>query len=262
MERMKYEKGAICTIHRGEVNTELYAWAWSAHVPLATEPIVVEGSHKAEQRNACVRAALSRGAKWVLFIDSDMVIEMPEMVDIVIRLLDTERPYVSARCVQRGFPFTCTTYRTLTPPMNYRLVDVTPEHGVIPAAAVGTGCVLIRREVFEAVGDPWFEVGQIDPETDAEDIYFSIKATAAGFPPSLDCTVRVGHRFVGVMFPGDDGHVWVRWPGSEDLRSRVPIRENEEAVRAHRRLRDETRQSVVYSTDPVGRNETLSATKV
>jgi GT2 family glycosyltransferase len=231
MSRRPYPKGVVGTIHRGEVSASLYNYGWSAHVPHGTIPVTIEGSQKAAQRNAVVRAALAqRDIEWIAFIDSDMEIE-PEQLDWVIKLLDCELPYVSAKCVMRGFPFDTNAFKSLEPALRYRAHEMLSRQGVIKVAAVGTGAVLIRREVFEAVGDPYFEVGQLDPEDDAEDLHFSLKAAAAGYSPHVDCRTRIGHITRVTLFPGDDGYVWVRWPGGEDMRSRIPLVEDAKAIK-------------------------------
>lgn len=49
-------------------------------------------------------------------------------------------------------------------------------------AAAGCGCVLIRREVFEAIPWPWFKWTESFPTgREGEDIYFSRKAAEFGF---------------------------------------------------------------------------------
>lgn len=54
----------------------------------------------------------------------------------------------------------------------------------------GTGCLLVRRRVFEALSRPWF-VARADGVI--EDYNFTLRATDAGFKAVLDPTVEVGH---------------------------------------------------------------------
>lgn len=63
---------------------------------------------------------------------------------------------------------------------------------LIECDAVGFGCVLIERKVFEAIEYPYFES---DPETGgAEDFDFCEKAKAAGFQIFADMTVQADHE--------------------------------------------------------------------
>ncbi len=63
---------------------------------------------------------------------------------------------------------------------------------LIECDAVGFGCVLIERRVFETIEYPWFEA---DPETGgAEDFDFCEKAKRAGFQVFADMTVQCDHE--------------------------------------------------------------------
>jgi hypothetical protein len=88
-----------------------------------------------------------------------------------------------------------------------RWVKQHPEEGVYPnqwifdgdalieCDAVGFGCVLIRREVFEAIQYPYFEA---DPETGgAEDFDFCEKARAAGYKIWADFSIQANHEAKG-----------------------------------------------------------------
>jgi hypothetical protein len=60
--------------------------------------------------------------------------------------------------------------------------------------ALGTGCVLIERKVFEAIEWPWFkDVLTADGERTGEDIYFSDKAKKAGFTHKVHPKAVCGH---------------------------------------------------------------------
>ena len=58
--------------------------------------------------------------------------------------------------------------------------------------AVGTGFIMIKRTVFEALEDPWFVYH--NPKTGlGEDFYFCKKAKEKGFEVFVDTSVKVGH---------------------------------------------------------------------
>lgn len=60
----------------------------------------------------------------------------------------------------------------------------------------GLGCVLIKREVFEAIEPPWFDLKEKNPRTQegyGSDMYFYTKVKEAGIEVWIDPTVRCGH---------------------------------------------------------------------
>lgn len=70
-----------------------------------------------------------------------------------------------------------------------------PGDALVECDGVGFGCVLIKREVFEALEYPYFEA---DPETGgAEDFDFCEKARAAGFKVWADFSVQANHEARG-----------------------------------------------------------------
>jgi hypothetical protein len=68
---------------------------------------------------------------------------------------------------------------------------------VIPLAAVGMGCTLIRRDVFEKLLDPWYERTSVKvggkPVRGGEDICFCLRAGEAGFQTWGHAGVAVRH---------------------------------------------------------------------
>lgn len=66
-----------------------------------------------------------------------------------------------------------------------------PESGVFPVDAAGSAGMLIRREVLNAVGDPWFEnTGTVILN---EDVNFCMKARELGHTVYATADVTMGH---------------------------------------------------------------------
>lgn len=93
--------------------------------------------------------------------------------------------------------------------------------GVREFDAAGTGCMLIRREVFEQLGHPWFmwrewmEDGQ--PRQTSDDIDFCQRARAKGFRVFAHGNVRCGHTkrvdVANFITPEGDSPVHTEWNG-------------------------------------------------
>lgn len=75
------------------------------------------------------------------------------------------------------------------------------EGGLIPAAAVGDGCLLIRRHVMEALADPWWEYGETLTDACDHDVVFSRKVKEAGFGLHCDLDLVVDHVAVFSVRP-------------------------------------------------------------
>jgi hypothetical protein len=81
------------------------------------------------------------------------------------------------------------------------------EKGLIPAAAVGDGCLLIRRYVLEQIPDPWWEYGETESDCCDHDVVFSRKVVEHGFGLYCDLDLRVDHvsNFTISPVQEDDG---------------------------------------------------------
>ena len=207
--------GAIGTPHTGTVGaglarllaTKPAEWVWLEEV----------GGQVARQRNRIVQRflGLEPAAEWLCFIDSDQ--EVPD--SIVPALLATGEELVAATVLERYFPFRVAAFWTgafpartagveaaeALPPQRVTLHEL-PAGGTAKVAMVGTGCLLVRRRVLEAMTPPWFRVGEFEADLMSEDLGFSLRATReAGVQPTVLCDARVGHEGRVTYWPGRNG---------------------------------------------------------
>ena len=152
-----------------------------------------------DQREKLVDAALAEGCDAVLFIDSDM--RFPS--DTIDILLSRDVPIVGVNAVTRRKP-TLPTALNLHVEKNdegkiirhaWHKIDSMGKEGIEPVTAVGFGVVMIRREVFEKVPKPWFDVGWGAKGIIGEDVHFCIKALDAGIQTYVDHSLskHIGH---------------------------------------------------------------------
>ena len=116
----------------------------------------------------------------------------------LLRLLDRDLDIVVPLVVRRQAPFIPVLFREpyddtpfgQFPPYHWHEL---PPHGLFEVFTAGSAGMLIKRRVFEAMEDPWFETGKMGREMTNEDTYFCLKAQKAGFKVFADCDVQMAH---------------------------------------------------------------------
>lgn len=176
--------------------------AWNAMGRAASAygcPVTIQpGQPRDFNRNRCVALFLEQPAyDYILFVDDDTVVP----VDAIPKLLALDKPVaIGVQPLYFSGIFVA----------NVKLPD-DPVNGPYPwpdwitwrrpsepfrAGYCGLGCTLIRRDVLEKIGHPWFveEYGNVWGEGNVtEDTYFCQKVAAAGYEIWCDPTVVCGH---------------------------------------------------------------------
>jgi hypothetical protein len=167
----------------------LFASLDRLQVPKGTELLFAEGVSVAHNCNTLVRAMKG---EW-LFIMGDDHRFRPEML---LRLLDHSLDVVAPVVSRRGLPFQTVMYKAAaldgSSYLTYSWADLTrdyPHGGVISVDAVGSAGLLVRKHVFGAVPDPWFEW---TPRI-SEDINFCLKVRKAGYGINVDLDQCMTH---------------------------------------------------------------------
>jgi hypothetical protein len=157
------------------------------------------------------------GVTHFFFMDDDMT--FPE--DALLRLLADDVPVVSGFYVRRFAPFKPVPMRRVGPEGYTELLSFCK--GLQEVDVVGGGCLLIKREVLEAIPYPWFDY--IDPayrgKMITEDVPFCEKVQKAGFPILLDFDVHCGHLF---NVPLGYGH-WLQHKKFFDMKPTEPAQQ-------------------------------------
>lgn len=161
--------------------------------------------------------------QWLLLVNDDNILPS----DALYRLLDHDVDVVSGLYFGRHMPFEPILFDKWTweeagaigsqPPPEYgglkrwwhRHLMYKGEQGLVKAAAVGDGCLLIRRNVMLGIADPWWEYGETFTDVCDHDVVFSRKVTEAGFGLYCDLDLLVGHMTPVTVMPNrrPDG-VW------------------------------------------------------
>ena len=142
----------------------------------------------------------------IFMTESDMI--LPH--DIIIKLLDLDVDMASgvyflraAPAELRGQP--CLYKKSFEKPYKYKDGSYNQEYMYAPVnifnetkafrtEAAGLGCVLIKREVFETIKQPWFctQPGSLEANGYGSDMYFYAHARKAGFDLWIEPTVQCG----------------------------------------------------------------------
>lgn len=142
-------------------------------------------------RNGLVENFLQSKNMWSMWFDSDM--RFPR--DTIERLLMHQQPIVGCNYPTRKWPaIEPVSHNFIKQPIvdgkkDTNVSRVYPGKGLESVRTLGFGCVLVHREVYEAMEPPWFHLPwdeQAKKHSSGEDAYFCWKAKQAGFDTLLD----------------------------------------------------------------------------
>ena len=169
-----------------------FEWALSffqQNYPLNTERNfnIVKGKPVDEARNQIVKNAMDWKAKYLFFWDDDVAIPPFAVRKLMYDLEQADDDVMVAGgiyCSKEDYPA----------PMVFKENGNGPywrwkQNEVFECEGIGTGCMMIRMEVFKHLAEPWFKTVDEAPEPGSEvimrrvtdDLYFCKKVTEAGF---------------------------------------------------------------------------------
>ncbi len=207
-----------------------YVWfemsAQGVFVPQGSDLYRTMSGSPAKGRNEAVRQAQDDITHF-FFIDDDQWFNQ----DVIMTLLNHRVPIVCATVSLRYPPFAPLVFKgenstpqgkTLT---SYSWADLKGRKGLIPVyAAAGSG-LLVERQVFKKLPEPWFVVGKFAPEDLSEDMYFYELARKAGFPIYVDLATTLGHLSPTAVWPMQteqgEWYISVMWENQEQIRLAV-----------------------------------------
>jgi cellulose synthase/poly-beta-1,6-N-acetylglucosamine synthase-like glycosyltransferase len=186
----------------------------SLHRPEGTGLVWSYGSDIVFGFNQALR---QRQGEWVWIMADDHVFAP----DLLMRLLDREVDVVSPVVTNRKPPFCIFAFEE----------DADGGLAIVPFERLPTaglhafdGCsgagLLIREHVLQAVGEPFYEAGQVRVDQLNEDTWLMKKIRRAGFKIHIDFDCRMGHQTPVTVWPtvGQDG----RWQISADFWCTIP----------------------------------------
>lgn len=137
-------------------------------------------------RNISCRAALNGGATHLGFVDDDMLLSPP---DIFARLLRHDKDIISPLFFRSGGNHEPLIFNLNGDGEPHPILDYERNALFEVSGGVGTGVMLIKRKVLEAIGEPWFFYPNDSHR--GMDIHFCLRAIKLGFKVWCDTSIVV-----------------------------------------------------------------------
>lgn len=155
-------------------------------------------------RNTAAETALDIEAKYLLFVDDDVLIPWP--FDFLNKLIQCKAPIAAADVLIRGYPFNHMLFK-YTDKSNTGLEQIQnfPKNhklGQLPVDAVGFSLALIDTKYLLQLPKPYFITGV----NNTEDIYFCVKMRDK-FPDCkimADTSIKCGHILWSEVIDADN----------------------------------------------------------
>lgn len=162
-----------------------------------TDLLYGQGCYVHENRNKIVSSF--KNADWLLQLDTDIVFEY-SLIDNLLALAETTDSKIVA-----GWYMNIIQNKYI--PLVYKKKEnnyvYTLPSGDTPISVdiVGTGCLMVHREVFETIknntSSPWFYFSELNGKVVGEDFVFCQNARNAGYTIFIDPKLRVKHLKLG-----------------------------------------------------------------
>jgi len=164
---------------------------------LLTDLVYGQGCYVHENRNKIVNRF--KDADWLLQLDTDIVFETT-LIDDLLRLAEDTNSKIVA-----GWYMNIVQNKYV--PLVYKKKDndyvfILPQGDKpISVDIVGTGCLMVHKEVFEKIkkntASPWFYFDELNNKVVGEDFVFCQNARKAGYDIFIDPKLRVKHLKLG-----------------------------------------------------------------
>jgi len=195
-----------------------YSWfhqdmmASMAYLPEDTQIVTVVGQWIASAVNGVIERMRPQDA-WVSVYADDHRFN----ATMLTTLLDHQLPLVAPLVCLRMPPFPYAIFHEREGGFYpYSFAELAGKQGLLPVDTFGGPMAVIRREVIEAVGHPFFECMPGSRVLPQEDLYTFSKCRRAGFQPMVDLDLAIGHCKGMVLYPArhPDGRYGVQlWAG-------------------------------------------------
>jgi hypothetical protein len=201
------------------------ARAMSTHTAMTDDRVMLYTSHGtliASQRTELARQALKEGADYFLWLDSDM--RFPK--ETIGHLIARDKPIVAANYATRRMPVKPVAMMDEGGKIG-RVYTAPDSEGLQPVDYIGMGVMMVKREVFEKMEQPWFAIPYSTKGDHyiGEDVFFCTKAREAGFEVLVDHDLSHHVKHIGTLEYSHEG-AWAmkeQLEGGTNLIQRVEV---------------------------------------
>lgn len=152
-------------------------------------------------RNELVRRAMLVNATHIFMADCDQVYPMDTLVKLVERDLDI----VGGKVHRRFEPYDPLLFRGEQPNLHPVPEEEWARGDLVEVDATGTGCLLVKIDVFKKIPEPWFLMRVFENPPVGEDIHFMGLVKNSGYKVYVDCGIKVGHLAISMI---TESHYW------------------------------------------------------
>lgn len=145
-----------------------------------------------EVRNISCSAALKGGATHLAFADDDMLLQPP---DLLHKLLGRNKDIIAPLFFRSSGNHDPLVFNVNGDGEPHPIMEYPQNELFQVTGGVGTGVMLIKREVLEALGAPWFYYPE--HSTRSMDLHFCMRAIEKGFSVWCDTSIIVNQMGPG-----------------------------------------------------------------
>jgi GT2 family glycosyltransferase len=165
-----------------------------AGIPVNLHQAVSPGLGLDQARNSTVKIFLEETkATHLFFWDNDTLL----LPDAILKLLNRNLPIVSGLYLERSMlhrpviiDLRLEDKKVTAFGFRYEDISQVPENQLVECGVTPGGIFLVERSVFEKITPPWFAFPR---QVVGEDVYFSLRATEAGYQHYVDTAVEGIH---------------------------------------------------------------------
>jgi len=142
-------------------------------------------------RNTAVKEFMEdKNNTHLFFVDSDVI----PPIDVIPRLLKHDKMVVSGWYILRGNqqPSVFNQQKHGWEHVSRESLTKYKDKGLIPVDGTGAGCLMIKREVFDIINQPYF-LETPDGKGVGEDLYFGMNCKKHNIPIYVDPTISARH---------------------------------------------------------------------
>lgn len=188
--------------------------AYGCKRPTGSKLSTVMGMDVTLSLNEIVKDALAdeNDYQWAWFQSDDHLYDDESLLTLLAHDVDVVVPLVAKKAPPYGFVIYKSEYVGMTdegipiPEYDHVQLDEIPAEGLFKVYAAGSGGMLVKRRVLEAIAPPWFESSSGAYIND--DLEFCRKIRNAGFEIHCDPSVCMGHLSTYVVSPARKNGRW------------------------------------------------------